>query len=130
MGLLLNDRRGSATHIDSSLLLRPVFIMKITNLAFLDGKFELKLISFRRKNSSYLKADGEYFTLNNLYKESSMIDSGAQKQLRGSQGMGTSDKDFMKDPNASTDEVMMGVLKDGNFNEDSLEENTYNEIMS
>jgi putative N-acetylmannosamine-6-phosphate epimerase len=35
--------------------------MRVITLPFIDGKFELKLLAFRRKNNCFVMANGEYF---------------------------------------------------------------------
>lgn len=52
----------------------PVFVMKIIDLNFMDGKFGIKLLAFRRKNNWFVKPNGEQVNYNN-YNMVSTIDN-------------------------------------------------------
>lgn len=43
------------------ILLTPVFVMKIIDQSFVDGRINLKLIAFRRKHGSFVKPNGELY---------------------------------------------------------------------
>jgi len=46
------------------IILTPVFVMKIIDLKFLDGKFDIRMICFRRKPNCFVKPNGEYLNYN------------------------------------------------------------------
>lgn len=58
---------GGIGEMVPGLVLSPVFVMKIVDMKFMDGKFDIKMLAFRRKPNCYLKPNGEYFT-QNMYK--------------------------------------------------------------
>lgn len=49
--------------------------MKIINLKFMDGKFDIKILAFRRKPNCFLKPDGEIFNYGGYYKDMMTTDN-------------------------------------------------------
>lgn len=64
-------KNGLVGDITPGLILTPVFVMKIVEIKFMDGKFGIKMLAFRKKPNCYLKPNGEYYTENMSYKGSS-----------------------------------------------------------
>lgn len=78
----------------SPILLTPVFVMKIIDQNFVDGRYSLKLLAFRRKNGSFVKPNGE------LYVAYMSREIGDSSHL-GSGGVGNSGPSNLQKPSST-----------------------------